>query len=375
MKIPTILLLLSLALVGFAGSAQAQCGNCQPGVKPSYTPGSSMTIYIDPSLTAQESNAASAAITGWNQWFVQQGFSAPYTVTTNASTANVTIKEDPQLHNSGIAGSTSPGSITTNPDYNGRTDGFLANVISHEIGHAIGFTDVFGSGCQGQTVMFGNISVGGPYTTGPTGVDQCQLGQYNPPPSAGDNDTLSQCDSTWGCAEPIVFTLGNGGYHLSGLEDPVAFDIFGAGPRGGKPWIGWTERGTDIAFLAFDRNDNGIIDGGGELFGNGTLLKTGEHAPNGFEALAQYDTNGDGLINASDPVWQFLLLWIDRSHDGVSQQSELQRINASSITAIEIAHRWTFRHDQSGNYYGYQGAFFEGLRRHVFYDVFFVIAH
>jgi hypothetical protein len=333
-----------------------------------------MTIYLDPTLSQSELSAANGAVTGWNAWFTQQGYAAPYTFTTNPFAANITIAEDPSLHNSGLGGSTTNGAITTNPDYQNRTDGFLPEVVSHEIGHAIGFTDV-GGNCLGQTVMFGNISVGGPYTTGPTGTDTCELSQYNPPPSNSTDPTLNQCDLEWGCAEPIVFNLGGGDYRLTGLEDSVAFDIFGVGPRGGKPQIGWTERGASIAFLAFDRNGNGTIDNGGELFGNGTLLKNGAHAANGFDALAQFDSNGDGAIDAEDTVWQYLLLWTDLDHDGVSQPSELQRISFSAITGIRLEHQWTHRQDPSGNYFGYQGTFLEGQQHHLFYDVYFVIAH
>jgi hypothetical protein len=368
----------ALILVLFSAlSASAQCGGCTPGVKAGFTPGAAMTIYLDPSLSANEYDAATAAIAGWNQWFVQMGYPPPYTTTNNSYAANVTIKEDPSLHNSGIGGATnsSTGTISMNPDYQGRTDGFLSQVASHEFGHSVGFTDVYTSGCQGQTVMFGNITVGGPYTTGPTGVDTCQLSQFNGFGSGGNDSTLNQCDSQWGCAEPMVFNLGNGSYQLTGLENPVFFDIFGAGPRAGRRHIGWTAPASNMAFLAFDRNENGVIDGGGELFGNGTLLRNGQHAATGFDALAQYDENGDGEIDAADPIWQYLQLWIDRNHNGISEADELRPIATSSITAIELSHHWANRSDTSGNYLGYEGHLHEGHKVVPFYDIFFVIGN
>jgi len=374
-------LLISLAMLlltlGLATPVSAQCGNCAPGVKTGYTPGSAMTVYLDSSLTDQEYSAAVNAVAAWNQSFEQQGAAPPYSFTNNAFAANINIKEDPTLHNTGYPGSTnaSAGIITTNPDYKNRTDGFLDNVLSHEIGHAIGFTDVNTSTCQGQTVMFGSITVGGSYTTGPTSTDRCQLSQYCPPSGTGNGDALSQCDPEWGCAEPILLNLGHGGYRLTGMEDPVSFDIFGVGPRGGKPQIGWTERGAEVAFLSFDRNGNGLIDNGGELFGTGTLLRSGQHAANGFDALSEYDDNRDGQIDSSDQIWQYLLLWTDRNHDGISQPAELTPIGASMVTAIELAHRWTYRQDWSGNYFGYEGRFHEGREVRPFYDVFFVIRH
>lgn len=332
-----------------------------------------MTVFLDWSLSQSETSAATDAVNAWNNYFTSQGYPAPYTFTNNAFAANITFKEDPTLHNSGQGAITTYGVVEMNPDYQNRNDGFLWDVASHEMGHAIGFTDVSANGCSGQSVMWGSISPGGSYTTGPTATDWCALGRYYVPPTNITDDIGNMCDTEWGCAEPIVFNLENGSYHLSGLEDSVSFDIFGVGPRGGKPQIGWTERGSEIAFLAFDRNGNGVIDGGGELFGNATLLRDGTHAANGFDALAQYDDNGDGQIDARDRIWQSLLLWEDRSHDGISQRQELRRIANSTITAIELAHRWTKRKDQSGNLFGYEGRFHEGMRVRVFYDVFFVI--
>jgi len=370
-----LVFILSIVLIAAAtGATYAQCGGCQPSVKPNYTPGSAMTVYLAPGLTQNEVAAANGAVSAWNAWFVQNGYPAPYSITTNSGTANITIAEDPALHNTGIAGSTTAGQITLNPDYANRSDGFLPNVASHEMGHAIGFTDV-GGNCQGQTVMFGSITPGGPYTTGPTSVDTCQLSQFVGSSGSGSGELENQCGQDSGCAEPIIFNLNDGSDQLSGLEDPVRFDIFAIGPRGGKPEIGWTARGSELAFLSIDRNGNGVIDGGGELFGTGTLLKSGEHAPNGFSALAEYDDNGDGQIDAQDSIWPYLLLWTDRNHDGLSQLSELQLISASAITAIELAHHWTNRRDGSGNVFGYEGLFREGKHERKFFDVFFVIGH
>jgi hypothetical protein len=334
-----------------------------------------MSVYLDFSLSQSELNAANDAISAWNNYFTSQGYPPPYTITNNALAAAITFKEDPSLHNSGQGAITTYGVIELNPDYQSRTDGFLWDVTSHEMGHAIGFTDVNASGCAGQSVMWGSIAPGGSYTTGPTSVDWCALGKYYPPPTNIGDGTGNQCDVTWGCAEPIVFSLDNGSYHLSGLDDPVVFDIFGVGPRGGKPQIGWTARDSEVAFLAFDRNGNGGIDDGGELFGSATLLRDGTHAANGFDALAEYDDNADGLIDARDRIWQYLLLWEDRNHDGISQPEEVRQITNSTITAIELAHRWTNRKDGSGNFFGYEGRFHEGRHVRTFYDVFFVIGH
>ncbi len=57
------------------------------------------------------------------------------------------------------------------------------------------------------------------------------------------------------------------------------------------------------AFLALDRNGNGRFDDGRELFGD-------QHgAVDGYEELARFDANADGIIDREDPVFDRLRLW------------------------------------------------------------------
>jgi len=186
------------------------------------------------------------------------------------------------------------------------------------------------------------------------------------PPPPPPTDIQDACNPL---CTPIIFNLGNGDYQLTGRSDPVLFDISATGT---PSRIGWTARGTEEAFLWLDRNQNGRVDDGSELFGNATFLRNGQRAPNGFVALAEYDKNGDGLIDANDPVWNSLMLWVDRNHDGIAQLNEIQPIAASSITAIELSYHWTGRHDQFGNVLRYEGHLREGNHSRAFYDILFV---
>src|ERR1051326_5167062 len=172
--------------------------------------------------------------------------------------------------------------------------------------------------------------------------------------------------------DPIVINLNRGPWRLAGADNPVLFDMHATGR---KVKIGWTAPGANLAFLALDRNGNGTIDDGSELFGNVTPLANGHVAPNGFEALAQYDSNHHGGTERNAPIWKSLLLWVDQNHDGISQPGELMPISKSQVTSILLSHRWTGRHDTSGNTFRYKGAVHFGRRAQSFFDIFFVTVH
>jgi hypothetical protein len=167
-----------------------------------------------------------------------------------------------------------------------------------------------------------------------------------PPPPAKNPTPIAECPTS-----PIVVNLGTGEYELSGASDPVMFDI---DADGAPNKIGWTARGTALAFLALDRNSNGQVDNGSELFGTATVLKNVQLAENGFIALADLDDNGDGVIDSRDRVWNQLLLWCDTNHDGVSQPWEIQRVAQSVVRGIGTRYVTTGRRDQYGNLFRYE---------------------
>jgi hypothetical protein len=257
----------------------------------------------------------------------------------------------------------------------------ISDSLAHEIGHVLGLGDAPNPG----TTCLGSI-MGGRYDGGTRTISSSDCNtadqdwttpaetppQQPPPnPDPGPGGCVSNCDpfnTTGAGTDPLVISL-NGEYKFSGLGDPVSFDINAVGR---KKTIGWTARGSEVGFLALDRNGNGLIDDGSELFGNGTSLRSGEKAENGFAALAQYDANGDGVIDASDPVWGRLLLWIDSNHNGISEPGELRHITDTSITAIELDYHAIARRDQFGNHFSYECRLREGRNSRSFYDVSFV---
>jgi hypothetical protein len=102
-----------------------------------------------------------------------------------------------------------------------------------------------------------------------------------------------------------------------------------------------------------DRNGNGLIDNGTELFGDSTAQPSSA-TPNGFAALAVFDVNADGWIDERDSVYEQLRLWRDSNHDGVSQPDELRTLDDAGLCSISLDVKQSQRRDGYGNYYRYR---------------------
>lgn len=107
--------------------------------------------------------------------------------------------------------------------------------------------------------------------------------------------------------------------------------------------------GAQTPWLAIDLDGSGAIENGGELFGSATPTADGHRPKDGFEALAQFDDDGDGRITKHDEVWTALLLWSDHDRDRVSSGWELLPVEHSGLTAIELGHTVERRCDDGGN--------------------------
>jgi len=172
-------------------------------------------------------------------------------------------------------------------------------------------------------------------------------------------------------SSPIVISLRGNGYRFSDARGGVMFDINGLGKI---LWIAWPLQADD-AWLALDRNDNGTIDSGAELFGNVTRLRTGVTASNGYEALAEFDANGDGVIDRRDPIFARLRLWTDVNRDGQSQPDELLTLRQANVESISVQFEPSSKEDRFGNQFRYRAEVTMRNGRHRFsYDVFPVAA-
>lgn len=185
------------------------------------------------------------------------------------------------------------------------------------------------------------------------------------PSCCSDSERLAciQGGGTWdesscSCLSPIVIDTAGNGFNLTNAGNGVLFDITNDGV---KEKLSWTAASSDDAWLALDRNGNGGIDDGRELFGSSTFQPypaEGE-TKNGFRALAVYDKpaqggNNDNQIDSGDAVFNRLKLWRDLNHNGISEANELQSLTDSDIRVIELDYRESRRQDEHGNWFRFR---------------------
>jgi hypothetical protein len=153
---------------------------------------------------------------------------------------------------------------------------------------------------------------------------------------------------------PIIIDVAGDGIHLTSWEDGVEFSLR---KNWSKTKWAWTEANSDDAWLVLDRDSNGTIDSGWEMFGNFSpqIADEGE-TKNGFVALRVVDDNEDGIVDSADPSFFYLRLWQDKNHDGISQPGEMKPLTDFGITGLSTNYHSDGTKDSHGNDFRYSGS-------------------
>ena len=147
--------------------------------------------------------------------------------------------------------------------------------------------------------------------------------------------------------DPIVLDLAGDGFDFRGARDGVDFDYNGDGQTSRGGFI----QGDDaLLFLATPANGGRALDGR-DLFGDAG------GALHGFAALAEYDSNGDGVIDENDEIWESLRLWQDRNGDGICDEDEIMTLAQAGITSLNLSYANVQRTDVHGNVIAQMGAY------------------
>jgi len=131
--------------------------------------------------------------------------------------------------------------------------------------------------------------------------------------------------------DPLILDLNGDGIGTKNYKNGAIFDHDG---DGFAEITGWVD--AHDGFLVMDRNGDGVINDDKELFGDQTILKNGTKAANGFEALADLDSNQDGKIDANDAAFSLLRVWQDSDGDGYSSAEELFSLDELGIKSINL---------------------------------------
>jgi len=130
--------------------------------------------------------------------------------------------------------------------------------------------------------------------------------------------------------DPLVLNLDGQGAQLT--AEKYQFDL---NADGKKENISFLQQGS--GFLVLDKNNNGTVDNGGELFGPATN--------NGFLELKAYDQDSNNWIDEKDAIFYDLKLWT-KNADGSDQLNSLESYGIGALYLDSVKTQMTMDNGQ-----------------------------
>ncbi|MDR1998819.1 MAG: hypothetical protein LBQ06_02605, partial [Frankiaceae bacterium] len=195
---------------------------------------------------------------------------------------------------------------------------------------------------------------------------------------------LTDADGAWQVVS-IKSDCGLAGANIkvgSGYTTPIAIDFSGSGqvqtvsadqapgafafgPDGQLATTGWLA--PSAGFLAWDKDHDGKISGIDELFGGAM--------GDGFAKLAQFDTNGDGVIDSRDAGYWELSIWRDTNMNKVVDPGEMVSLADAGVVSLNVSHQDYWEVDAAGNaVYEHSWATLANGQQAAMNDVYFAVS-